>query len=506
MRMKQFTRRAALGLGIAACTSGIALHGANATGVVTVGAQTPGPTQFIEYVDASFSGAPLASVAFSIQPKAGSFTRPITAAVTAGFLASHGALNGNNVTIPVFGLYAGSTNLVTLIFFFTDGSSTQTVVPISTPGYTDPCGDLNAPKFTQNRASTNDLSFDYFLLKDYCSTNSPQIFDTDGNLRWTGTGMNNTLPAVFYNNGIYISDGKTGVERLELYGGMTKIGDYAASQGVSSTGPHNFDIGRNGIVLDVSTTAEAESTALEIDGTSGQVLNRWDMDKIIAAAMTAGGDDPTQFVAPTPADWFHMNATTYNPADNTLIVSSRENFVIAVDYDTPADGVKKIHWILGDTTKKWFQFASLRKFALSTPTGTLPPIGQHAPSIDSKGNLLLFNDGLGSDYQVPAGISRTYSEVDSYAINTAAMTATGVFTYDRSPSLYASFCSSAYEGGPGNFLVDYATANNDTLVDIQGLGAMNKVVFDLQYPEPVAGSCSGGWNAVPFLSQPILYY
>ncbi len=504
MRMKHLTLRGVLCLGAVACASGLLSQEADATGTVTIGAQTQGPTQFIEYVNATFGGAPLASVEFSIQPKAGSFTRPITAAATAGFLAAHGALNGSTVVVPVFGLYAGSTNLVTLTFFFTDGSSTQSVVPISTPGYTDPCGDLDAPKFTQNRASTDDLNFDYFLLKDYCSTNSPQIYDTDGNLRWIGTGMNNTLPAVFYKNGIYISDGATGVERLELYGGKTKIGDYAASQGVSSTGPHNFDIGRNGILLDVNTTAYAESTALEIDGSSGQVLNRWDMDKIIANAMTAGGDDPTQFVAPTPADWFHMNATTYNPADNTLIVSSRENFVIAVDYDTPADGVKKIHWILGDTTKKWYQFPSLRKFALTTPASTLVPIGQHAVSIDSKGNLLLFNDGLGSDFQVPAGLSRTYSEVDSYAINTTAMTATGVFTYDRSPSLYASFCSSAYEAAPGNFLVDYATANNDTLVDIQGIGNLNKVVFDLQYPEP--STCSGGWNAVPFLSQPILYY
>ncbi len=504
MRMRSLARRTALGLGAVACASGLLAQEARATGTVTIGGQTQGPTQFIEYVSAITGGAPLASVEFSIQPKAGSFTRPITAAATAGFLAAHGALNGNTVVVPVFGLYAGSTNLVTLTFFFTDGSSTQSVVPISTPGYSDPCTQLDAMTFTQNRASTADLNFDYFLLKDYCSANSPQIYDTDGNLRWTGTGMNNTLPAVFYNNGIYISDGNTGVERLELYGGMTKIGDYAASQGVSSTGPHNFDVGRNGIVLDVSTTAYAESTALEIDGTSGAVLNRWDMDQIIGAAMTAGGDNPSQFVAATPADWFHMNATTYNPTDNTLIVSSRENFVIAVDYDMPPDGVKKIHWIFGDTTKKWYQFPSLRKFALQASPGTLVPIGQHAVSIDSHGNLLLFNDGLASDFQVPAGMTRTNSVVNSYTINTSAMTATGVFSYDRSPQLYSSFCSSAYEAAPDNYLVDYATANNDTLVDIQGIGAMNKVVFDLQFPE--GSSCTSGWNAVPFLSQPILYY
>ena len=475
-----------------------------ATGTVTIGGQTQGPTQFIEYVSASLGGSPLASVSFSIQPKAGSFTRPITAAVTAGFLASHGGLNGNNVIVPVFGLYAGSTNLVTLTFFFTDGSSTQSVVPISTPGYTDPCGQLNAPKFKQNRASTSDLNFDYFLLKDYCSANSPQIFDTDGNLRWIGTGMSAKLPALLYNNGIYISDGKTGVERLELYGGMTKIGDYGASQGVSDTGPHNYDVGRNGIVLDVSTTSQTEATALEIDGTSGQVLNRWDMDKVIAAAMTAGGDNPSQFVSTTLGDWFHMNATAYNPADNTLIVSSRENFVMAVDYDTPADGVKKIHWILGDTTKRWYQFPSLRKFALTMPAGTVAPIGQHAVSIDSKGNLLLFNDGYGSTFQSPAGITRGYSTVNSYAINTKAMTATGVFAYNPSPNIYSYICGSAYEVAPSNYLVDFTAANNDQTVEIQALGNMNKVVFDLQFPE--TNYCSVGWNAEPLLSQAILYY
>ena len=503
MRPRHPTRLALPGLGTIACVFALLSQQAAAAGTVVIDGQAQGSTQFIANVSATIGGAPLAGVSFSIQPKAGSFTRPITAAATAAFLAAHGGLNGNNVVIPVFGLYAGSTNLVTLTFSFTDGSITQSVVPISTPAFTDSFGAIGGLKLTQNRTSTDDLNFDYFLLKDYYSTNSPQIYDTDGNLRWIGPGMKNTLPAVFYNNGIYISDGKTGVERLELYGGMTRIGDYAASQGVTDTGPHNFDIGRNGIVLDVNTTTEAESTALEIDGTSGRVLNRWDMDKIIAAAMTAGGDDPTRFVAPTPADWFHMNATTYNPADNTLIVSSRENFVIAVDYDTPADGVKKIHWILGDATKKWYQFASLRKFALSASANTLVPIGQHAVSIDSHGNLLLFNDGLGSDFQVPAGISRSFSEVDSYAIDTTAMTATGVFSYNRSPSLYSSFCSSAYEAAPDNYLVDYATADNDSLVDIQGIGAMNKVVFDAQYPEP--STCSGGWNAVPFLSQPILY-
>jgi hypothetical protein len=35
--------------------------------------------------------------------------------------------------------------------------------------------------------------------------------------------------------------------------------------------------------------------------------------------------------------------------------SSRENFVIAIDYDSG-----NIKWILGDPTKHWYEFQSLR--------------------------------------------------------------------------------------------------------------------------------------------------
>jgi hypothetical protein len=105
------------------------------------------------------------------------------------------------------------------------------------------------------------------------------------------------------------------------------------------------------------------------------------MAKIISAAMVAGGDDPSQFVfqrtGPTRTnDWFHNNGAAYNRADDSVVISSRENFVICVDYNTAA-----IKWILGDPTKKWHQFASLRKFEIDLAPGSLPPIGQHSPSI-----------------------------------------------------------------------------------------------------------------------------
>lgn len=478
---------------------------AAAAGRAFVTGLSPGPTPFIENVTAGYAGATLTSASFLVFPKSGSYARPIVATYSAAYLSAHGLLNGGGLVVPVFGLYAGATNLVGVLASFADGTVSGGIVRIRTAAYADPCAAVNQPVLQQHRTATADLGYDYFMLKDYCSTSSPAIVDTDGNLRWVGTAGIGAIASTFYRNAFYQSDGRTGLLRMDLDGTVTRLADYAAL-GVTTTDHHNIDPGKYGLVVDVSTTASTESTDLEIDPNTGAVLNRFDLDRIISGAMVAGGDDPTQFVYPVGTDWFHNNATTYNPADNTLIVSSRENFVIAVDEDVPADGMRKIHWILGDPTKKWYQFASLRRFALQLGPGTLPPIGQHAVSIDHQGNLLLFDDGFGSTFQMPAGASRSSSAARSYRIDPVARTATEIFTYSPTPSLLSDFCGSVYEPVAGQYLVDFPLAHGGTTTELQGLGAGGKLVFDLQYPA-TPGSCGSGWNALPLpmFSAPITF-
>lgn len=463
---------------------------------------TAGPTPFIKNVGLQLSGGTIASATVSIQPKPDSFTRSLVTTYSAAYLNSQGLIGATTATVPVFGLYAGYTNSVTMLIRFVDGSSSLIHVPIPTESYTDPCDALNHLTVQNNRRAAYDLSYDYFLAKDSCGPNSPAIIDTDGNIRWVGTANVGTQASIFYDNAIYASDGATGVNRIDLTGRVTKVGDYA-SAGITYTGHHNFDPGRDGIVMDVNTTTQTESVDVEIDAHTGNVLNTWDLGAIISAAMTAGGDNPSQFVFPVGTDWFHNNATTYDRANNLLIVSSRENFVIAIDYDTPNDGIKKIHWILGDPTKKWFQFPSLRRFALSFIQGALPPLGQHSVSIDSRGNLLLFDDGQASFFQSPPGQTRTYSAVRSYTIDAKRMTAKSFYTYSPQPAIYSDICSSVYEGRPSNYLVDFSAANNRTTNIVQGIGQGSRVVFSITYPEK--NSCGSGWNAFPITQHAVAY-
>ena len=302
---------------------------------------------------------------------------------------SRGFEHPPEIILPVYGLYAGYANTVRLTYRFLDGSSKQAVTSITTATFDDPCGYDN-PTILKARTNSTDLSYDYVMVKGggNCGNFQPVIIDTDGALRWVGTAGISVGSFIFFDNAAYLGHGHQ-LSRIDLDGTVTLVGDYS-SLGIVNF-HHNIDRGKVGIILDVDTATYYNSVNIEVDAHSGNVLKTWNLANIISAAMRAGGDDPSQFVYPSPTDWFHNNGVTYNRADNSLIISSRENFLICLDYETSA-----IKWILGDPTKKWYQFPSLRKFALTLSPGSLPPIGQHAPSITYDQNLLVLDNGQNS--------------------------------------------------------------------------------------------------------------
>jgi hypothetical protein len=232
---------------------------------------------------------------------------------------------------------------------------------------------------------------------------------------------------------------------------------------------------------------------IEVDA-SGRVLKQWNLAAIISAAMTAGGDDPSQFVHPTPTDWFHNNGAAYNRADDSVIISSRENFLICLDYETSA-----IKWILGDPTKKWYQFPSLRRYALTLAPGSLPPIGQHAPQITFDQNLLVLDNGEHSFLQSPYGAQREYASPRKYSLDLAAKVATEVWNYPRNESIHSPFCGNVYEDAPYNYLIDYSVVNDGlpgvpVFAQLLGLSAAGETIFFYSYP---ATNCGEIYRALP---------
>jgi len=460
---------------------------ADDTSIVPAGPVFVNP--FIRHL--KFSVNPIAnlkSVQFTVQPKPGSVTRPISATYSSKYLSSRGYLDAaGNLRIPVFGLYDGFTNTVTLTYVFRDNSSKESLFSLATPAFPDPCG-YKQGNIVQARTRSTSLSYDFMLLKDSCSDLfSPALMDTDGALRWVGTAGVSTVSSAFFDNAIYIGFGSQ-LLRIELDGTVNLVADYS-SMGVTGF-HHNIDPGKFGLLLEVDTTTDVESVILEV-GKKGTVQKRWNMYQIIANAMRAGGDDPSAFVR-RGQDWFHNNSVTYRASDDSLIVSSRENFVIALDYASGA-----IKWILGDKTKAWFQYRSLSQYALTVPAGGgVAPIGEHALSITYNDKLLLFDNGFPSFIQTPPGSMRKFAAPRKYSLNLANRTATQIFSYNR--SIVSEICSSVYEDAPNNYLVDYAVAggfqSGAAFAEIVGLQPNGNRAFDYKYP---TNFCDEIFNAFP---------
>ncbi len=458
---------------------------------IRITGHTAGPTPFISKVTLQVSDTTvLKSIQFAIDPKPGSVTRPVSGTYANSYLVDRGFENAqtDEIMLPVYGLYAGRANIVRLTYRFLDGSSRQGVTSIATTTFSDPCG-YDDPMILQRRTNATDLSYDYFMVKGSCNNFEPAIIDTDGALRWVGTGGFSIGSAIFFDNAVYLGHGHQ-LSRIDLDGTVTLLGDYS-SLGVRNF-HHNIDPGKVGIIADVDTTTYYNSVNIEVDPSSGNVLKTWNLADIISAAMRAGGDDPSRFVYPTPTDWFHNNGVTYNRADDSLIVSSRENFLICLDYETGA-----IKWILGDSTKKWYQFPSLRKFALTLAPGSHPPIGQHAPSITYDQDLLIFDNGESSVFNVPRGDKPGYASPRKLSLDLVRDVVTEVWNYPRNQSIYCPFCGSVYEDAPLNYLIDYAFESpiaQTAVAEVRGLNAVGDTIFSYQYPTT---GCTTVYRALP---------
>ena len=388
------------------------------------------------------------------------------------------------MNIPVFGLYNGFTS-VTLNYVFRDGSSTQRVFSVLAPVFRDPCHYNQRIEVLPRTASTQ-LSYDFMLLKNSCGHFSPAVMDTDGALRSVGSAGASELPSAFIDNAIYIAYGPQ-LLRIELDGAVSLVADYS-SMGVLEF-HHNMDPGKFGLLVEVDTGTNYESIIMEVglegvysrNGTWRRSLPvRCELAATIQVGSSRRGDD-----------WFHSNAATYRASDNSVIISSRENFVVALDWNTGA-----IKWILGDPTKAWYQYPSLRAYALNVRSGGLAPIGQHAVSITYNDKLLLFDDGLRNFNQNPPGNNRHYAVPRKYSLALTNHAATEIYRYAR--SIVSEICSSVYEDAPDNYLVDYAVAggfqSGNAFAEIVGLQPTGARVFDYKF---ATNFCDEIFSAIP---------
>lgn len=428
-------------------------------------------------------------ITFTIVPKVGSTAKAISVTYSKAYLVAQRKLGSRvkEATIPIFGLYPDYNNTVRITVKQIYRKAITTTVRLLTAPYTEYFSAATRVDVTPRNKSVP-LDYSYMMVKHLQNGLGPVILDIDGNVRWTGRPGMNPQGAYFWGGSIYLDNSEgyssgSKLFRMDMTGALTEVADYA-SEGVWGF-HHNYDLGKVGLLIEPNITVDGavhvESTIFEINK-SGAILDRWNITQIVRDAMVAGGDDPSAFVRDGD-DWLHINASTYWAAQNTLVVSGREDFVIGIGYDD-----KQIKWILGDLSKAWATYPSLMAYALTMAPGSIAPIGHHAVSITPDGNLMLFDNGLQSFAHTPAGDSRTYSAPRKYSINLVTKTATEVWNFKHNESIYSAICSSAYQKG-SSYLIDYAHGN-DGYLHLVGVGTQDRTAFEYAWP----GACWDGWN------------
>jgi arylsulfate sulfotransferase len=463
---------------------------------VVIVAHAPGVTPFIRTLTLGMDHyADLASISYTIAPKPGTQSKPVAVTYERAWLDRRQAYSSadKRLVLPVFGLYADYRNAVSVSATFSDGSRHDAQLAMDAPAHGGADAFYTTPTVRTARTGAALPGLDFIEIHNAVGT--PVVIDSDGNLRWTGTGLASSVSTLFSANGFFVGAPTAPVlYRLELDGALTTT---TLATTTITDFHHDLAAGKSGLLAEVDTfengMANLEAMLVELSP-AGQVLKQWNLAQIFRDYMLAQGDDPSSFVR-DGADWFHTNSAIYSAADDSLIVSGREQFIVKLDYQTG-----RIKWLFGDITKDWYvNHPSLRALALQLTAGN-PPIGQHALSLDAKGNLLLFNNGMASLNQPQgalAGATIPFSTPVKYTIDEQARTARVIWTYEHDRNIISDICSSVAEAESNAYLVTYAAAEARTRARLLAIDPSGAVAFDYEYP-------SVGCNNA-FLAKPISF-
>jgi len=416
--------------------------------------------------------------------------------------------------VPVIGLYAGRTNIITLIF---DGESreyeiTTEQLPVDFPDFSIHASvpAKMAPGVTLFTA----IFESYSPLLD----NNAQVRGFLSNKRFAhGTSM------IVLQNGNMLSTGdefkqvpyhKAFLIEYNWLGKIFRIYD------VPNAVHHGIFEMPNGDILAVSNNADMfrtgtrEDVVIIIDRESGAVKKTYDFRKIIDETREPYHHFHANVINAPVRDWMHTNAAVFDPIHNAIIVSSpTQSMVISIDADT-----SEINWILGPHDGYSEEFSEF----LLTPVGDdfEWSWAQHDPRVLDSGDpgivdILLFDNGQNrsfyKEFAVPA--AENYSRAVIYSIDLSEMTVKQVWQYGKElgAEYYATYLGNAQmlgdtvlvnfggqlrrDGVPVDDLIQSVMGNTVTNSRVVEVTFNGDVVFEVSVHENAFTMAAGTYQA-----------
>ncbi len=354
-------------------------------------------------------------------------------------------------SVPILGLYAKSTNHVVITVTDQDGELSQEGLFIQTDILPDiyPGADV-----VVSEPEAMEAGMILVYLKRYndglANGTKPLacLLDHYGKVRWIYLGDYNA-PFKRLRNGNWLIARASEAFEMDMLGHPT---------GNEWNIPHvHHDIVElpDGNFLALSEHDDSvEDVILEIGRESGFVEREWDLKTILDPERPKGPYHPN------PNDWLHLNGMDYDPVDDAIIASGRnQSAVVKIDRQSG-----ELIWILGNHEKWPEEFLPY----LLTPVGDdfEWQWGQHAPMLhpDDNSRLILFDNGNERSYDFPLSPFDNYSRGVEYQIDESTMEVRQLWQYgkERGRELYCPYiCDANYLPETDNRLICFGGITRD---------------------------------------------
>ncbi|MEM7085733.1 MAG: aryl-sulfate sulfotransferase [Bacteroidota bacterium] len=397
---------------------------------------------------------------------------------------------GKNLEIPVVGLYPDSTNevVVTLKFESQEVVDTVRITTEKLPEY--------FPRIEINKLDRSNMEpgmhlCDLHYAKNGTYDSRPMIFDDNGQVRWY-------LDLSFFGDIIWpiqrLSDG------VLLVGGTNEIHEYdMLGNNLKKTAiDPNYRIHHDIIELPDGKLLMAvlkHDATIQVDGQriksfndfiilynrkESKIEKEWDLAKHLDVNRRIMNKM-------TLSDWIHMNGLAYDPSDNSILVSGKNQGLINISWEDELQWIlaPKKDWGVSGRNGDGFDTYPYLLTALNANGEPYPkavqegdespsdfdfPWGQHAPIIVPNGNVMLYDNGYIRNYVAKAN----YSRAVEYEVNKENLTVQQKWQYgkERGNEFFSLLISD----------VDYLPETQNILVT-SGFIYHNGKIVEVTYPE-----------------------
>lgn len=351
--------------------------------------------------------------------------------------------------IPVVGLYPDKENKVTIELLDDQGNSVnQTTVTIQT----DPLPS-SMDQIVKVEKSTKPSAYGLIEVSGF-ATPHPFAFDTQGHVRWY---LSETYASYGYfpltNGHFIVMESDIMIQTYEkphaqLLYEMDFLGRVHQIY-VIENGAHHEVIektpGGNLLVLTNSIDEHVEDVVQEIDRNTGEIVKSLDMREIF-------GDTYVDMI-----DWAHLNTVSYNPKDDSILISVRNvHSGIKVNWTT-----NELVWILGHPE---FWKGTPYEDKVLQPEGDIiwhfQPHSIYEISQDLDNNpdtiqIMMFDNHWDKTRKVDFFDNLEFSYVSIFIVNEDAMTVTQPHTYEGIKSKITSNSCFDYDAGRVFFMGGY---------------------------------------------------